>query len=316
MCTKRRRESEERAAVAKVEADGRPSLLTPSTNVLPLNMGMWSSMSSSRRKLPQIPSTMAVGSESAATWGATTRTTTAVSTIALTIGSPTVESSMTLLYNGDAGGRPLPELVPAGGAAVISSTPLSTTTVGSGYPTLLSASANAVNATSKSTFNQPPGFKELRERVTKFTGDGKEGFEVWLADYCEATGDCGWTDQLRARWFSWFLAGAAKHTWQRTLTAEDKASWTSIVQNHKGHYGVHMDPRTAYLRCHELQYSDYTSVQGLLEAMKDYQRKAPDHLSNDNLISILWNKVPFKLQKEVKDWSLQELLQRLLRAES
>ena len=80
-----------------------------------------------------------------------------------------------------------------------------------------------------------------------------------------------------------------------------------------------MDPRTAYLRCHELQYNDYTSVQGLLEAMKDYQRKAPDQLSNDNLISILWNKVPFKLQKEVgeiKDWSLQELLQRLLRAES
>ena len=70
-----------------------------------------------------------------------------------------------------------------------------------------------------------------------------------------------------------------------------------------------MDPRTAYLCCHELQYSDYTSVQGLLEAMKDYQRKAPDQLSNDNLISILWNKVPFKLQKEVgeiKDWSLQE----------
>jgi len=60
-------------------------------------------------------------------------------------------------------------------------------------------------------------------------------------------------------------------------------------------------------------------VQGLLEAMKDYQWMAPDQLSNDNLISILWNKVPFKLQKEVgeiKDWSLQELLQRLLRAES
>ena len=80
-----------------------------------------------------------------------------------------------------------------------------------------------------------------------------------------------------------------------------------------------MDPLTAYLRCHVLQYSDFTSVQGLLEAMKDYQRKAPDHLSNDNLISILWNKVPFKLQKEVgeiKDWLLQELLQRLMRAES
>ena len=60
-------------------------------------------------------------------------------------------------------------------------------------------------------------------------------------------------------------------------------------------------------------------MQGLLEAMKDYQRKAPDHLLNDNFISILWNKVPLKLQKEVgevKDWSLQELLQRLLRADS
>ena len=73
-----------------------------------------------------------------------------------------------------------------------------------------------------------------------------------------------------------------------------------------------MDPHTAYLHCHELQYSDYTLVQGLLEAMKDYQRKAPDQFSNDNLISILWNKVSFKLQKEfgeIKDWSLQELLQ-------
>ena len=35
-------------------------------------------------------------------------------------------------------------------------------------------------------FKQPPGFKELRERVNKFAGDGKENFEVRLADYCEA----------------------------------------------------------------------------------------------------------------------------------
>ena len=111
--------------------------------------------------------------------------------------------------------------------------------------------------------------------MSKFTGDGKEDFQVCLADYTEATGDCGWTDQLRARWFSWFLAGVAKYTWQRMLNDEDKATWESIVQSYKGHYGVHMDPRTAYLRCHELQYNDYTSVQGLLEAMKDYQRKAP-----------------------------------------
>jgi len=76
---------------------------------------------------------------------------------------------------------------------------------------------------------------------------------------------------------------------------------------------------TAYLCCHELQYCDFTSVQRLFEAMKDYQRMAPDQLSNDNLISILWNKAPFKLQKEVgeiKDWSLQELLHQLLRAEA
>jgi len=46
---------------------------------------------------------------------------------------------------------------------------------------------------------------------------------------------------------------------------------------------------------------------------------APDQLSNTNLISILWNKVPFTLQKEVgeiKDCTLQELLQRLLKAEA
>ena len=29
---------------------------------------------------------------------------------------------------------------------------------------------------------------------------------------------------------------------------EDKESWASIVKAYKGHYGVHMDPKTAYLR--------------------------------------------------------------------
>ena len=67
-------------------------------------------------------------------------------------------------------------------------------------------------------FKQYPGFKELRERVNKFAGDGKEDFQVRLADDCtfEATGDRGWTNQLRACWFPWFLTGAAKHTWQQT----------------------------------------------------------------------------------------------------
>ena len=53
-------------------------------------------------------------------------------------------------------------------------------------------------------------------------------------------------------------------------------------------------------------------MQGLLEAMKVYQCMVPDQLSNDNVISILQNKVPFKLQKEVeeiKDWSAAAFLE-------
>ena len=163
----------------------------------------------------------------------------------------------------------------------------STTYVGSGFPTLLAANSNsnAVNFTCTTAFNQPPGFKVLREWVSKFTGDGKEVFEVWLADYSEATGDYGWTDQLRACWFSWFLAGAAKYTWQGMLNDKDKATWASTVQSYKGHYGVHMDPRTAYLRCHELQYNDYTDI--CTGATGSCERlSVPDQLSNDNLISI------------------------------
>ena len=62
-----------------------------------------------------------------------------------------------------------------------------------------------------------------------------------------------------------------------------------------------MDPRTAYQHCHYLQYNSFCSVQGLLESMRDYQRMAPQKLSDANLESILWNKVRIKLQKEV--WS-------------
>ena len=80
-----------------------------------------------------------------------------------------------------------------------------------------------------------------------------------------------------------------------------------------------MDPRTAYQRCNELQYDQFKSVQGLVDSMRDYQRMAPQNLTDTVLESILWNKVPVKLQREVKeitDGSVQELLQRLLKAES
>ena len=53
--------------------------------------------------------------------------------------------------------------------------------------TLVPASRNlsTTPTTGRTTkFKQPPAFKELRERVNKFSGESKEDFEVWLADYC------------------------------------------------------------------------------------------------------------------------------------
>ena len=55
-------------------------------------------------------------------------------------------------------------------------------------------------APSPSAFKHPPGFKELRDRVSKFSGDGREDFEVWLTDFCEANGNCKWTDETRVQW--------------------------------------------------------------------------------------------------------------------
>ena len=166
----------------------------------------------------------------------------------------------------------------------------------------------------------PPVFKEMQSRVQPFSGKrGEDDFLLWLEDFEEVLADCQWNNQERARWFTWFITGPAKATWQRTLKAEDKTSWVKIVEVFKGQYGIHLNPRTAYQRCHELSYDQFGSAQGLLDAMRNYQRIAPQKLSDETLESILWNKVPMELQKEVKeitDGSVQELLQRLLRAES
>ena len=140
----------------------------------------------------------------------------------------------------------------------------------------------------------PKGFKELRFRVDKFSGNTREAdFEVWLEDFLEATSYCGWTDVDQAKWFSWFLTSPAKSTWQRTLKSEQKGSWKQIVSVYRGQYGVHMDPRTAYQPCHELQYEQFKSVQGL---ERYYQRMAPQKLTDADLESILWNKVLLKLK--------------------
>ena len=168
----------------------------------------------------------------------------------------------------------------------------------------------------------PPGFKALIDRVGKFSGaKGVAGdFEAWLEDFVEATGDCNWDDGSRAKWFSWFLTGPAKASWQHTLKTEDKSQWERIKEVFKGEYGIHLDPRTAYQRCHELRYEQFGSAQSLLTAMREYQRIAPHKLTDVCLESILWNKVPIELQKEVKeittDGSVQELLQKLMQAEA
>jgi len=184
----------------------------------------------------------------------------------------------------------------------------------------MSSEDEGTTETVTTSFKHPKGFRELRFRVDKFSGDSKEvDFDVWLEDFLEATNDCGWNDADRAKWFSWFLAGPAKSTWQRTLKSTHKGCWEDIVHVYRGQYRVHMDPRTAYQRCHELQYEQFSSVQGLVDAMCDYQRMAPQKLTDTVLESILWNKVPVKLQQEVKeitDGSLQELLQKILKAES
>lgn len=62
-----------------------------------------------------------------------------------------------------------------------------------------------------------------------------------------------------------------------------------------------MDPKTAYQRCNELQYKQFKSVQGLVDAMQGYQCMAPQKLTDTVLESILWTKVPVKLQKELKE---------------
>ena len=61
-------------------------------------------------------------------------------------------------------------------------------------------------------------------------------------------------------------------------------------------YGIHLDPRTAYQHCHELQYEQFGSAQGLVAAMREYQRIAPQKLTDVCLEPILWDKVPVELQ--------------------
>ena len=58
----------------------------------------------------------------------------------------------------------------------------------------------------------------VHSRVDKFSGKkGDEGFGLWLADFQEATDDFSWSNDTCVKWFSWFVEGPAKATWQCTL---------------------------------------------------------------------------------------------------
>ena len=70
---------------------------------------------------------------------------------------------------------------------------------------------------------------------------------------------------------------------------------------YKGQYRVHLDPHTAYQRCHEVCYEQFGSAQGLLEAIRDYLRMAPTKLTEETFESILCDKAPVKLQREVRE---------------
>ena len=150
----------------------------------------------------------------------------------------------------------------------------------------------------------PPGFKELHIYLIG-------GLKTFRRH--RKTAD----DNTRAKWFSWFLTGPAKTTWQCSLKPEDKDSWLKIKQ---GQYGVHMNPQTAYQWCHGLQYEYSGSVQDLVNSMREYQKMALQKLKDKTLESILWNKIPIELQQELKEipdaGSVQVLLQKLLRAEA
>ena len=75
---------------------------------------------------------------------------------------------------------------------------------------------------------------------------GDNDFCLWVADFEKASEDCKWTDELQARWLSWFVVGPAKATWQQTLTVEEKMSWGAIKRIYNPQVGIHMDPQTAY----------------------------------------------------------------------
>ena len=67
--------------------------------------------------------------------------------------------------------------------------------------------------------------KNCGDQVAKFSGNTSEDFNIWLADYYKAMMDYGWSGELRVT----LHGSATKHTWQCTVSREDKTQWSSVV---------------------------------------------------------------------------------------
>ena len=115
----------------------------------------------------------------------------------------------------------------------------------------------------------PPTFRALINRVSTFSG--ASDFVAWLDDFVESTHDCGWDDNNRANWFSWFLAGPAKVSWQHTLKPAEKITMETNDRNVQRR--VWYSTRSLYglSCCHELSYEHFDSAKVLLTAMREHQ---------------------------------------------
>jgi len=108
--------------------------------------------------------------------------------------------------------------------------------------------------------------------MTKFSGEkANDNFEVWLDDFLEAT-VVGVTQVV--------LLVSRRSSKGIVATLTEAHRQDQLGHNCSGEYGAHLDPRTAYQCCHKLRYDQFGSSQDLLAAMREYQRMAPQKLTD------------------------------------
>ena len=105
----------------------------------------------------------------------------------------------------------------------------------------------------------PPGFRELCERVGKFSGKkGYEDFCLWLADFEEVSQDCKRIE---------VCGGPSKSH----LATDSDYRREGIVELHQDIVQSSIwYPHGSANSLPKLQYKEFGSVQGLLESMREY----------------------------------------------